>query len=144
MSHSGIYLTWPQLLYVGVVVLSFYMAELFFFWLRHGRKNKNSDGVALLQAQIDELRQELSAAKVRMAAITAQLQPPDFEEEIILPLSVPPRHQQNDVVSEESPYAHAIRLAEKGTDAFEVATICGISRGEADLIVAIYRSAERS
>ncbi|MGL4995905.1 MAG: DUF2802 domain-containing protein [Deefgea sp.] len=45
---------------------------------------------------------------------------------------------------DESSYAQAIRLAQKGADAPEVAAVCGISRGEADLIVAIYRSAARS
>ena len=44
----------------------------------------------------------------------------------------------------DSPYAQAIRLAQKGADASELAASCGISRGEADLIVAIYRSAARS
>ncbi|WP_035852293.1 DUF2802 domain-containing protein [Deefgea rivuli] len=144
VSNSGIYITWPQLLYVGILVLSFYVVELFFFWLRHGRKSKSSDGLALLQAQIDELRQELSLSKVRMAALAAQLLPSNFDENAIPPSLITTLPVEINASSAESPYAQAIRLAQQGADATEVAAVCGISRGEADLIVAIYRSAARS
>jgi len=38
-----------------------------------------------------------------------------------------------------SPYNQAIHLARQGASAGEVASGCGISRGEAELIVALYR-----
>lgn len=143
VSNSGIYITWPQLLYVGILVLSFYVVELIFFWLRHGRKDKVL-GNASLQQQVEALRQELDATKVRLVALAAQLQIP--ADETSLPnaaiFSVYAAAESPTVA--ESPYAQAIRLAEQGVAAPEVAMTCGISRGEADLIVAIYRSAERS
>jgi hypothetical protein len=43
----------------------------------------------------------------------------------------------------ESAYSQAIRLAQQGLDPAAVAAGCGISRGEADLIVAIYRASHR-
>lgn len=38
-----------------------------------------------------------------------------------------------------SPYNQAIEMAREGRSAAEVASGCGISRGEAELIVALYR-----
>lgn len=43
----------------------------------------------------------------------------------------------------ESAYSQAIKLAQQGLDSAAVAAGCGISRGEADLIVAIYRASQR-
>jgi hypothetical protein len=37
-------------------------------------------------------------------------------------------------------YREAVEMAERGLDAAAVADSCGISRAEADLIVALYRS----
>ena len=37
-------------------------------------------------------------------------------------------------------YREAVEMAERGSDAATVADSCGISRAEADLIVALYRS----
>jgi hypothetical protein len=38
-----------------------------------------------------------------------------------------------------SPYNQAIQMARQGLSASEVSSRCGISRGEAELIVALYR-----
>ncbi|WP_084658532.1 DUF2802 domain-containing protein [Chitinimonas taiwanensis] len=43
----------------------------------------------------------------------------------------------------ETAYAQAIRLAKQGMDSSAVAAGCGISRGEAELIVALYRASQR-
>lgn len=43
----------------------------------------------------------------------------------------------------ESAYSQAIKLAQQGLDSAAVAAGCGISRGEADLIVAIYLASQR-
>ena len=137
VSNAGILITWPQLLYLGIVVLSFYLAELLFFWLRHGRKNSTQNNV--LQQQVADLRRELDAMRVTVLALAARPLPQElgdeYEDSGLFDLSSSPVN--------ESPYAHAIRLAQTGADAPEVAASCGISRGEADLIVAIYRT-ERS
>ena len=144
MSNSGLYITWSQLLYASILIISFYIAELVFFWLKHGRKNKTS-GDPVLQKQIEALRQELDLTKVRVAALAAQLKLTQFEHDD-LQLQSPSivMATLDETSQDESPYAHAIRLAQQGADAQKVAAACGISRGEADLIVAIYRSAARS
>jgi flagellar biosynthesis/type III secretory pathway M-ring protein FliF/YscJ len=51
------------------------------------------------------------------------------------------RHEP--AVPVESAYSQAIKLAQQGLDSAAVAAGCGISRGEADLIVAIYRASQR-
>lgn len=43
----------------------------------------------------------------------------------------------------ETAYAQAMRLAGQGLDSSAVAAGCGISRGEAELIVALYRASQR-
>jgi len=148
VSNSAIYITWPQLLYVGILVLSFYIAELIFFWLRHGRKQKSSVDVNALQVQIDDLRQELASSKVKIAALAAQLQDAHSIDKAAISLAQWPSQTgsiDDPAQPVDTPYAMAIRLAQKGADAPELAAACGISRGEADLIVAIYRSSsERS
>lgn len=145
VSNSGIFITWPQLLYVGILVLSFYVAELFFFWLRHGRKNKSSTQLEQIQVQMDELCQELASSKVKIAALAAQLNASNLIDAPVFPLSTHSNTLEIAETSADTPYAQAIRLAQKGADAPELAAACGISRGEADLIVAIYRSSsERS
>ncbi|MBM9888102.1 MULTISPECIES: DUF2802 domain-containing protein [Deefgea] len=143
MSNSAIYITWPQLLYVGILVLSFYIAELIFFWLRHGRKQNSSIDANALQAQIDDIRQELASSKVKIAALAAQLQDTHSIDKAAMSLdqwSSQTGSIDDPVLSVNTPYAMAIRLAQKGADAPELAVTCGISRGEADLIVAIYRT----
>lgn len=143
MSNSGILITWPQLLYVGILLLSFYVVELIFFWLRHERKNKAADPTAL-NSEIESLRQELNGVKVRLAALSRQLEATS-RDDFPLMSPMPPTALQADATQIDTPYAQAIRLAQQGVDAPEVSMTCGISRGEADLIVAIYRSSsERS
>lgn len=39
-----------------------------------------------------------------------------------------------------TPYGQAILMAQQGLDAREVAAVCGLSRGEAELIVALYKT----
>ena len=50
-------------------------------------------------------------------------------------------HGGNAVTPNATPYNQAIELARQGMPAAEVATRCGISRSEAELIVALYRRA---
>ncbi len=143
MVNSGLFITWPQLLVVGVLIIFFYLAELAFFWFRHGRKNKDTDkNLSYLLQQISDLRQELEVTKIRISAMSMQL------TQNHLDVSQSKNELQDEVVTTsiavDSPYSQAIRLAQMGSDASELAASCGISRGEADLIVAIYRSDSRS
>ncbi|WP_410498781.1 DUF2802 domain-containing protein [Chitinibacter sp. S2-10] len=132
MDKAGLFITWPQLLYIGVLLILFYVAELLFFWYRHNRTvlhpedNQQAEQIALLQ-------QEVELLKLRLSAITP-------------PSELAPLVQQNapDILEhgqphEETLYAKAIRMAQAGADASQLIMECGLSRAEADLIVAIYR-----
>ncbi|KPC52705.1 DUF2802 domain-containing protein [Amantichitinum ursilacus] len=133
---NGILITWPQLLYLGLVLILFYVAELLLFLRRANAPKSVSrqliNQLETAQADITGLRQELELLKVRLAAAQAQ-------QSYLLPHpeKVPSGASESNA---ETPYAHAIRMARQGADAAAVAQECGISRGEADLIVALYRT----
>ncbi|QLG87402.1 DUF2802 domain-containing protein [Chitinibacter bivalviorum] len=130
MDKAGLFLTWAQLLYIGVVLVLFYVAELLFMWFRH-RKNTPPHIVQDSSARIEALEQEIELLKIRVAAISA------------MPRVNNPSSSQIDELSDaaesgDSLYAQAIRMAQSGADAPKLVDECGLSRAEADLIVAIY------
>jgi hypothetical protein len=124
---NAITITWPQLLYISLALILFYVAELLLFL----RKSSQVDGrgerrqQAEFNQEISRLNQELAALKIRLAALESRSAP---QEDVPLPAGV------------DTPYAHAIRLAQAGADSDAIVGECGISRGEADLIVSLYRT----
>ncbi|HSC80655.1 MAG TPA: DUF2802 domain-containing protein [Chitinolyticbacter sp.] len=120
-------LTWPQLLYVGLGLVVFYIAQLLLF-LRKVRVRAPDLDVSRrqteLEDEIDHLRREVEGLKLRLA-MSAHLQ-----EEALVEVEA----------DTETPYAHAIRMARAGAEVDAMIRECGISRGEADLIVALYRA----
>lgn len=129
---NGIVITWPQLLYISLVLILFYAAELLLFLRKSSQKKSKSplelQEQAELREQIVELQREVESLKVRLAALLAQQAPqPAFSADI-------------SDGEDDTPYSQAIRLAQQGADAEKVSAVCGISRGEADLIVALYRT----
>ncbi len=133
---NGILITWPQLLYLGLVLILFYVAELLLFFAPRQRARisfaPTHPPAGNRPGRYPCLRQELELLKVRLAAAQAQ-------QSYLLPQpeKVPSGGAE---ANAETPYAHAIRMARQGADAAAVAEECGISRGEADLIVALYRT----
>ena len=130
---DGILISWQHLLYISLILILFYVAELLLF-LRKSAKHTPADGaiyatLAEQKAQIEQLQREIDSVKVRLATMVVQQQMHD----------VPIAHS-DDTEEHDSPYSQAIRLAQSGADADKVAAQCGISRGEADLIVALYRT----
>ncbi|GGP24593.1 DUF2802 domain-containing protein [Silvimonas amylolytica] len=137
---NGILITWPQLLYAGLALLVFYVAELLLFLRKanspHHLSRQAQQRIETMSGDMAALRQELELLKVRLAANSMQ-QAWAVEH-----------HGDAGVVDTtavaqpltETPYAQAIRLARTGADSAAVAQQCGISRGEADLIVALYRA----
>jgi len=125
---DSLVITWRELLIVVVVVLAVYSAEMLLLLRskRAGRHGK-SDATALqprfeaLESEIEELREQLLSFKGQLDQLKAAHPP-----------------QAN--MSPSSPYSQAIQLAKQGADVSEVAENCGISRGEAELIVAMHRS----
>lgn len=124
---DSLVITWRELLIVVVVVLAVYSAEMLLL-LRSRRAGRNGrpDAAALqprfeaLESEIEELREQVLNFKEQLDQLKA---PPQQA-------GTPP----------SSPYSQAIQLAQRGADIDEVAADCGISRGEAELIVAMHRS----
>ena len=120
-------ITWPQLLMAIVAVLGVYVAELalllrwhsnrgFKLWKRGAQPNPDGQRLTGMSLEVGELRKQVArleaeVEKLRSASAAAGV----------------------------SPYNQAIQMARQGLSAADVASTCGISRGEAELIVALYR-----
>jgi hypothetical protein len=120
--------TWRELLVGLIAVLGIYVAELLLL-LRTG----NRKGLRLWRRgaeahsehyAMSAMREELAALREQVGALRAELER----------LSPGPADEQ-----QPTPYGKAIDLARHGRPAADVAADTGISRGEADLIVALYR-----
>lgn len=109
--------TGRELLLAVVLATVVYLLEVLLFSRRH--KGRNTTGVdakvAALEAEVDALKQRLQA----------------LEEK-------PPAGSGLDVRT--ATYADAQRMAREGTSAMELAGSLGISRGEAELIIALQRA----
>jgi uncharacterized protein YlxW (UPF0749 family) len=117
--------TWRELLIVVVAVLAISVVELLlllrrsrargrWWWSRGARASPEG-------ASVDELLREISELRKQVARLQGEV-----EKLQAAPASI-------------SPYTAAIQMARQGASAGEVASGCGISRGEAELIVALYR-----
>ena len=113
-----------ELLVVVVAVLAIHAAELMVLlrwpgvvglqrWKRGARSA--ADLVGQLLREIAELRRQVARLQGEVDKLRAAPQPT------------------------VSPYTQAIQMARRGAGASEVASGCGISRGEAELIVALHR-----
>lgn len=130
---SAIVVTWRELLVALVVVLAIYAAEM---WLltRGLRSHRAVEATpptppvapvapadpfaaVALRGEIETLRGEVAQLRAELDALTAPATP----------------------TGELAPYAQAIRLARDGKAAAQLAEHCGISRSEAELIVALHQ-----
>jgi len=121
---SGFLITWKELLIGALIVLAVYIAEMLLLLrsgkpLRFGFKREKSEN------------QELASIKARLARLEAQMGMP----------APPPTDsaESADTIVEiaSTPYSRAFNLAKQGMDVSQVAASCGISRAEAELIVAM-------
>lgn len=104
---------------VAAAVVGLYVLETWFF-LRAARKQAEQETAN--RARLDALTTQVGTLAEQIAALGADL-------------SVVRRAPQS-----SGQYREAVEMAEQGSDAAAVADSCGISRAEADLIVALYRS----
>lgn len=125
-------ITWRELLIVVAVVLAIYVAEMLLL-LRAKRtddpkvvrSNRATDSLSTQRfEEIESAVSELSQRIAKLEAGLEQLQRP----------TPPVAHPA------QTPYSQAIQMAQQGLDASAVAASCGISRGEAELIVAMHRA----
>lgn len=115
---ENIVITWRELMIVVVLVLAVYIAEMLLVMRSSGglRKPRWLDMIKEKRAE-NELRTELEALTARVEQLEALLKPAEGELEA------------------GSPYNRAILLAKQGAEPERLVEECGISRGEADLIV---------
>ena len=109
--------TGRELLLAVVLATVVYLFEILLFSRRHkgGNTTESEAKVAALEVEVDALKQRLQT----------------LEEK-------PPAGSGLDVRT--ATYADAQRMAREGTSALELAGSLGISRGEAELIIALQRA----
>lgn len=119
---EALVITWRELLIAVVAVLGVYVAEMLLIarLARTGFRPRRwgieaSDETAALRKEVGELRGLLETLRKEVDNLRSGRAAP-------------------------SPYSQAIQLAQQGLDASAVAAKCGISRGEAELIIALYRT----
>ncbi len=113
-------ITWKELLIFGIIVLAVYIAELLLLM-----GSGQSIGLGFLRHRKD--KRELVELKTRLATLEtrlARLEENDISADTVVELT-------------STPYGKAFSLAKQGMDVSQVAASCGISRAEAELIVAM-------
>jgi len=116
----GFVVTWRELLIVGIIVMAVYIAEMLLL-LRSGK----SLGLPFGRKRAEN--KAFTELEARIARLEAHLDPPTENDE------------SADTIVEiaSTPYSRAFNLAKQGVDVTQVAASCGISRAEAELIVAM-------
>ncbi len=115
--------TWKELLIGAILVLAVYIAELLLLMYSSRGRGLRIWQRGAQARELHELRKELAELRDRLGRLEAAGAParPAAEEE------------------PSTPYSRAFTLAKQGKDVQEVAASCGISRAEAELIVAMQR-----
>ena len=128
-----IVITWRELLIAVIAVLAVYAAELLLL-LRFGRQPRlpfrtrvrpDPSSQTSQPYALGNLREEVTELRRTVATLRAELEALQKRSTHVAP-------------SAPTPYAEAIQLARDGGDAVALARDCGISRGEAELIVALH------
>lgn len=119
---ENIVITWRELLLVVAVVLAVYVAEMLLVIRANGGLRKPRWLSMIHEKRVEsELRQEIEALRGRVERLEASL-----------PL-------QGGADDADTPYNRAILMARQGVEVGQLAEECGISRGEAELIVSMQK-----
>ncbi len=121
---DAIVLTWRELLIAILLATLVYLLEVAVFSRRRRAKGatetRAQEGDTL--SEVARLRDEVAGMRQRLEILEARIE-----------------SAQSDKTAEDTPYGRAVRLAREGISAKELASRCGISRGEAELIIALNR-----
>lgn len=122
---ENIVITWRELLLVVALILAVYIAEMLLLMRVGGDASRKPAllGVFRKNRAEPDMRAELARLAERVVALEAQLAALHSEKAAV----------------ETTPYQKAIQLARQGRDAVRISQSCGISHGEAELIVSIHR-----
>lgn len=112
-----------ELLIAVVLASAIYLIEV---WLFARRRRSSSSGDPALRAEVEALRQAVRRLEARLSA----LEQGQGREA--------PHAQAEAVVKSNAQYDQPARYAREGLSAAEIANRCGISRAEAELLVALY------
>lgn len=121
---DAIVISWRELLVAIVLATFIYLLEV---WLGSRRRRAGADKAARgedIAVELARLREDVMAIRQRLDTLETRVG--------AAPSQTP---------EAETPYGRAVRLAREGLAAQELANCCGISRGEAELIVALHRPA---
>lgn len=103
--------------FIGALVLTA-INVFVLYWLNRGRRRATQAG----DAEREALRGEVENLREENARLRSALAKPVDERPAV------------------SPYSRAIEMARNGDETDSIAGACGITRGEAELIVALHRS----
>lgn len=122
-----IVITWRELLVVVALFLAIYIAEMLLLMRTGGSLLRKPRWLGLIHEKRAEhaLRAEIEVLTQRVAALEK---------------AVAEFYQAAD--SEMTPYHRAIQMARQGRSADMIAENCGISRGEAELIISMHGARE--
>lgn len=123
---EALVITWRELLVIVIAVVGVYVAELALllrWWGNRGARPGRRGAQPTTETQV------LNSMGLEIAELRKQVTRLQADLDKVKSASPPAA----------SPYNQAIQMARQGLSASEVASGCGISRGEAELIVVLYR-----
>ena len=122
----------------GLVVLLAALVGVVWFFLRKLRQ----------QAQVSrQLESEIKALRGAISAVCAQdSRQEQWRTEIEQRVRLLADQQEHLILRdpEQGPYEHAMRLVQRGANHDELMDACGLTRGEADLLLSLYQTRDQA
>lgn len=118
---ESIVITWRELLIVVALILAVYIAEMLFLMRTGGGVLRKRRVPEQRNDELLQIRNEVADLNTRIVALERYIQQLQAESD-----------------TESTPYSRAIQMARQGRDASRISESCGISRGEAELIISMH------